>query len=69
MYNNTRGDSMKIIDMHCDTVMALMGNNKTLRSSDNMIDIEKLEQGDYLLQCFAMFVPYVSNKDEKIFTI
>ena len=56
---------MKIIDMHCDTVMALMGNNKTLRSSDNMIDIEKLEQGDYLLQCFAMFVPYVSNKDEK----
>ena len=54
---------MKIIDMHCDTIMALMGNEKSLRSSDNMIDVEKLEKGDYLLQCFAMFVPYVSKTE------
>ena len=55
---------MKILDMHCDTIMALMDNDKTLKKSDNMIDIEKLEQGNYLLQCFAMFVPYVA-KEEK----
>lgn len=56
---------MKIIDMHCDTIMALMGNDKELRQSDNMIDLEKLQRGDYLLQCFAMFVPYKSrNNDE-----
>ena len=38
---------MRLIDMHCDTIMALMGNEKSLRSSDNMIDVEKLEKGDY----------------------
>ena len=55
---------MKIIDMHCDTIMALMNKTDNLRKSNNMIDLEKLQKGDYLLQCFAMFVPYVS-KDNK----
>ena len=54
---------MKIIDMHCDTIMALMGNDKTLRESNNMIDLQKMQQGNYLLQCFAMFVPYVSRRE------
>ena len=54
---------MKIIDMHCDTIMALMGNDKELRESNNMIDLQKMQQGNYLLQCFAMFVPYVSRKE------
>ena len=52
---------MKIIDMHCDTIMALTNNPAELRSSENMIDLEKLQKGNYLLQCFAMFVPYVSR--------
>lgn len=57
---------MKIIDMHCDTIMALMNSKEELRKSNNMIDLEKLQKGDYLLQCFAMFVPYVSkDKDPK----
>ena len=57
---------MKIIDMHCDTIMALMNSKEVLRKSNNMIDLEKLQKGDYLLQCFAMFVPYVSkDKDPK----
>ena len=54
---------MKAIDMHCDTIMALMGNDKTLRESNNMIDLQKMQQGNYLLQCFAMFVPYVSRRE------
>ena len=40
-------------------------NSISLRHCDkNMIDLEKLKQGDYLLQCFAMFVRY-KNKDVK----
>ena len=55
---------MKIIDMHCDTIMALMNTNDTLRKSNNMIDVEKLQKGNYMLQCFAMFVPYKSKDNE-----
>lgn len=55
---------MKIIDMHCDTIMALMNTNNNIYQSDNMIDLQKLQKGNYLLQCFAMFVPYAS-KEEK----
>lgn len=54
----------KIIDMHCDTVMALMGQEGTdLRASANMVDCEKLRRGGYMLQCFAMFVPYAKKDD------
>lgn len=55
---------MKIIDMHCDTIMELMKSEKSLRNSNNMIDLEKMQKGDYMLQCFAMFVPYVSRNNE-----
>ena len=55
---------MKIIDMHCDTIMALMNTNNNIYESDNMIDLLKLQKGDYLLQCFAMFVPYASIDNE-----
>ena len=56
---------MKVIDMHCDTIMALMNTENNIFNSDNMIDLIKLQQGDYLLQCFAMFVPYASKDDDK----
>lgn len=55
---------MKIIDMHCDTIMSFMDNEDThLLDGNRMINIEKLNKGNYLLQCFAMFVMY---KNEKI---
>ena len=56
---------MKIIDMHCDTVMELMKGETNLRESKNMIDLKKMQEGDYMLQCFAMFVPYVSRNNEE----
>ena len=56
---------MRIIDMHCDTIMALMQSNQPLRENVHMIDLNKLKKGDYLLQCFAMFVPYASKEDPK----
>lgn len=55
---------MKILDMHCDTIMSLMENeNSHLLDSNTMINTNKLIKADYLLQCFAMFVVY---KNEKI---
>jgi len=56
-------DKMRFIDMHCDTIMELMKSDKELRKSDNMIDLEKLKESHYLLQCFAMFVRYIQFDD------
>ena len=42
-----------------------MNTENNIYDSDNMIDLLKLQKGDYLLQCFAMFVPYASKDDEK----
>ncbi len=56
---------MKIIDMHCDTIMALMNTENNIYESTNMIDLQKLQKGNYMLQCFAMFVPYVSKDNDK----
>ena len=48
-------------DMHCDTITRLRrrrlgGENIRLRDSDMMVSLEKMRQGNYLLQNFAMFV-------------
>lgn len=49
---------MKVIDLHCDTIMALYHNKEeALLSNDLHVDLYKMEKGDYLLQCFAVFVP------------
>ena len=51
-----------IIDMHCDTISELMKHaDKNLRDNDLMVDLCKMKQGHYMLQCFAMFVPYLSR--------
>ncbi len=52
---------MKVVDMHCDTISVILehqrkGKNTNLRNNNLNIDIEKMKQGDYLLQNFAMFV-------------
>lgn len=47
---------MKVVDMHCDTILELLDHkNKNLYSNDLSIDIEKLKKGNYLLQNFALF--------------
>ena len=53
---------MKVIDMHCDTIFEILsaqerGASMSLRKNLCHIDLEKMKAGDYLLQCFAMFVP------------
>ena len=52
---------MKIVDMHCDTISALLkkkraGEEARLRENDCHIDLHKMRKGNYLLQSFALFV-------------
>lgn len=52
---------MKVFDLHCDTLSELRhaeqrGEKMTFAKNDLHIDLEKMEQGDYMLQCFAAFV-------------
>lgn len=61
---------MKVVDMHCDTIYELYFHpEKSLRENDLNIDLMKMQQGDYLLQNFAIFThlnhtdqPYVQAK-------
>lgn len=55
-----KGELMKIVDMHCDTIVKLLSlqqENKAARLYDNecQIDIKKMQKGNYLLQNFAIF--------------
>lgn len=52
---------MKIVDMHCDTLSALLaakrqGKTADLENTDTQISLSRMQSGDYLLQNFAVFV-------------
>lgn len=52
---------MKIMDMHCDTLSELLRDkDKTgvcsLRENYHHLDLTKMHKGNYLMQCFAVFV-------------
>ncbi|MGM9946651.1 dipeptidase [Floccifex sp.] len=58
---------MKVVDMHCDTILALLnqenkGETISLFQNTCSIDIEKMKKGNYLLQNFALFTDL--RKDE-----
>lgn len=67
---------MKVADMHCDTVKELLtkrreGAKDTLFENTLHMDLQRMKQGDYLLQNFAMFIyqryvksPYEECKSE-----
>lgn len=57
---------MKIVDFHCDTISQLYdiresGESINLKQNRLHLDIEKMEQGDYMLQVFASYVDLGSN--------
>lgn len=59
---------MKVWDLHCDTLSALRnaekaGAPKRFAQNDLMIDLDRLQKGDYLLQCFACFVELKQEAD------
>lgn len=50
---------MKVVDMHCDTVSAILTNQEkgwTLSENDLHVRLDKMKAGDYFLQNFALFV-------------
>lgn len=64
---------MKVIDMHCDTIFEidrLFHEGKMISIKDNHLNIslDKMKQGDYLLQNFALFTPlkHVDNPIEHV---
>ncbi len=61
---------MKVIDMHCDTLLGVALNRQkgidiSLRHNDLNISLEKMLQGDYLLQNFAIFT-HLQKVDEPV---
>ena len=60
---------MKVWDLHCDTLCRMRyaqmaGNPVDFASNDTLhISLERLEQGDYLLQCLAAFI-YADPKSD-----
>ena len=51
---------MKVADMHCDTIYEInrlqrLNEDIGLRDNHLNISLKKMQQGDYLIQNFAMF--------------
>lgn len=48
---------MKVVDMHCDTISKLMKKREwSLAENELHVRLDKMAEGDYLLQNFALFV-------------
>jgi membrane dipeptidase len=45
-----------VIDMHCDTLTRVCRFGQNLRDYDGHINLQKMKEGNYLMQCFAMFI-------------
>ena len=59
---------MKVWDLHCDTLSELRhaqlsGTSKSFEHNDLMIDLQRLKQSGYGLQCFACFVDLGAPED------
>ena len=48
---------LHIVDLHCDTLMPIYIDGHTLRNWTGHINLEKLQQGGSMVQCFAIFIP------------
>lgn len=55
---------MKVVDMHCDTISQLMKHQDwSLGENELHMRLDKMAEGDYLLQNFALFV-YTKGVDD-----
>ena len=48
---------MRYVDLHCDTISAVVQAGANLRTFDGHINLDKLKKGDALAQFFAIFIP------------
>ncbi len=65
---------MKYIDMHCDSVMLAVMMDKEnpgnlYDSKFTMVDFKKMQQGDALAQCFAVFLPPLGAAEQMGITL
>lgn len=56
---------MRVIDLHCDTILRLMEDKEMLSLEENefQVDIKKLKHGYSLAQFFALYVDLNEKKD------
>ena len=52
---------MKVVDMHCDTIAEIYkdhqkGGRQSILENQMMLDLKKMQAGDYVLQNFALYV-------------
>ena len=47
---------MKLIDLHCDTLTGIKIKEQNLRKNDMHLDLIRMQQSDWLAQCFAIFI-------------
>lgn len=60
-----------VIDMHCDTIPAMYelsenGRSVTIAENQFQIDLNKLEKGHYLCQCFSLFTDLGALKERGV---
>jgi membrane dipeptidase len=65
---------MKVVDLHCDTLMALNkarieNLDKNFGENDLHVDLLKLKKGEYLLQCFAAFVDFEDSPESPLLEV
>lgn len=49
---------MRIFDLHCDTIMKFYKGEHLNGMQNTHINLDKLKKGEWLCQCFAIFVPW-----------
>ena len=60
---------MNIVDMHCDTIGRFYFSGEKGKTKEGLlensfqVDLKKMKKGEYLLQNFAMFVPFGEVED------
>ncbi len=46
-----------IVDLHCDTLMECYLGGKSLLNGNMQLNLEKLQKGGVMAQCFAVYIP------------
>lgn len=49
-------ENLNVIDMHCDTILNIVDTDKDLLNNDGQLDLQRMKNVGYRLQCFAMYV-------------
>ena len=56
-------DTMRVIDMHCDTISRLLEKDEELLQNTGHLDLKRMKESGYLLQNFALFLELSKDRD------